>query len=181
MMSTIAGIFVGGASRRMGGRPKGLIEVDGVALVDRWRALFDAIGVPSVLVGANDAYAPRAAIQDEIPGVGPIGGLVALLRRAGTGRAIAVACDMPHVSPALVTRLVNAAPALAVAPRREGRWEPLFARYEGAALDVAARRAGEGSLSLQGLLDELGASELSLSDAEWGELADWDAPGDAIA
>ncbi len=178
MHGTIAGIFVGGASRRMGGRPKGLLTLEGIPLVDRWRSLFDDLGVESVLVGANDAYAPRPAIQDEIQGIGPLGGLLALLRRAGSGRALAVACDMPHVSAALVTRLVNAPAALAVAPRRAGRWEPLFGCYGGAAIAIAERRAREGARSLQGLLDELGASELTLSEAEAGELADWDTPED---
>ena len=174
----VAGIFVGGASRRMGGRPKGLLAVEGVAIVDRWRALLDALGVPSILVGAGDAYAPRARRPDEIEGVGPIGGLVSLLRWAGHRRTLCVACDMPRVSLELLRRLVEAPDAIAVAARRDGGWEPMFARYEPAALDVTLDRIARGALSLRGLLDELPTRALELSDAEAGELDDWDTPED---
>ena len=115
---TLAGVFVGGQSRRMGGKPKGLLERGGVALVDRWGRLFDALGVDHVLVGENRAYLPRRALPDAVQGVGPLGGLVALLAQAGERRTVAVACDMPYVTPKLVERLLGAEPANAVAARR---------------------------------------------------------------
>jgi molybdopterin-guanine dinucleotide biosynthesis protein A len=111
-------------------------------------------------------------IDDDPPGVGPVGGLVALLRE---GPAVVVACDMPFVTDALLRRLV-AAPVQApiVAPRRDGRWEPLFARYDVSVLPFARSRIAHGQLGLQGLLDEGGAAELPMEANEWAELADWD-------
>lgn len=184
---TIAGIFVGGRSRRMGGRPKGnLVLPSGETLVSRWRALFDAARVPVVLVGRHEAYASEGlAVVDDAPlaegiELGPLGGLVAFLRHAGARHGVAVACDMPFVSPELLQRLLTAPAAAAVAPRVDGRWEPFFARYDAAAVEpVAMAHAQAHRLALKDLLDAVSASELPLAPSEAAQLADWDTPEDA--
>lgn len=185
--SLVAGIFVGGRSSRMGGGPKGLLELaPGVTLVGRWRALFERLAIPAVLVGEHAAYAHLSipTIADE-PHAGPLGGMLALLAHAGDRMAIAVACDMPFVSDALVKRLAFAprAPgAPAIAARREGRWEPFFARYDAPlVLPIARAEAAAGRLSLKGLLEAAKAGELVLADAEAEELDDWDTPEDAAS
>ena len=179
----IAGIFVGGASARMGGHAKGRLRApSGEAIVERWCGLLAPVADRVLLVGAAEAYADLGieAIADDPPSIGPLGGLVALLRVAGDDRALAVACDMPYVSRALVDRLA-ASPVSApiVAPRRDERWEPLFARYDASrVLPAAVRLAGGERHSLQRLLDAVGAAELALDASECEELRDWDAPGD---
>jgi molybdenum cofactor guanylyltransferase len=181
--SVVAGIFVGGQSRRMGGRPKGLLLVssagrDPETIVARWKRLFDVPGVETVLVGARDAYASLGidGLDDDPPGIGPLGGLIALLTRARGRTAIAVACDMPYVSPALLAKLMaHPSPAFAVAAKRGGTWEPLFARYAGPRpLEIARSYAESGQRSLHGVLALLGAEALTLSDDELEELRDWD-------
>jgi molybdopterin-guanine dinucleotide biosynthesis protein A len=177
----VAGIFVGGASRRMGGRPKGLLVTSsGETIVARWRRLFDELAIPCVLVGRKAPYEPLGmeTLADEPPDIGPLGGLVALLSRAGVGRAIAVGCDMPFVSSELLQKLVTFSSATpAVAPRRDDLWEPLFARYDApAALAVARRLVDSGRHALFGVLDALGAEALPMSDDELALLRDWDAP-----
>jgi len=143
------------------------------------------LGVPVVLVGEAGAYEDLGlpVLADEPPGIGPLGGLVALLRHAGTGAALAFACDMPFVSRALVERLL-AAPTDApiVAPRRDARWEPLCARYDAArVLPLALARAASLHHSLQPLLEEAGAAPLPLLPHETDELRDWDSPADVTA
>jgi molybdopterin-guanine dinucleotide biosynthesis protein A len=180
----IGGIFVGGAGTRMGGRAKGLLATrEGATIVDRWRAVLSAVGVGQVvLVGAHGAYAHLGVetICDSPAGIGPLGGLVALLRYAGERTAIAVACDMPSVSTGLMARLLRAPDAPVVAPRRDGRWEPLFARYDApAVLSLAEAQAATRDHSLQRVLDRAGAVELPISAGEADELHDWDTPEDA--
>jgi molybdopterin-guanine dinucleotide biosynthesis protein A len=111
---------------------------------------------------------------------GPLGGLVSLLSDAGDGQAIALACDMPFFTRDLLGRLATHAPsASAVAPRRDGAWEPFFARYDPPrALPAARARLARGALSLQGLLDDLRAEELPLGAGEPALLDDWDLPED---
>jgi molybdenum cofactor guanylyltransferase len=185
----IAGIFVGGRATRMGGRPKGRMQgPDGQTLVERWAAMMSELAVPVVLVGGGDAYASLGlpSLEDDPPGIGPLGGLVALLKRAtrvDARSALALACDMPFVSRALIERLL-AAPhgAAVIAPRRDARWEPLCARYDPArALPMAEAIAESPRHSLQTLLDRAGAAELPLLAHEMGELRDWDSPGDVTA
>ena len=177
----VAGIFVGGASTRFGGRPKGLLTApSGETIVAQLGGHFAALGVPWVLVGRRPEYAGLAAevLDDALVGIGPLGGLLALLRRAGDGEALTIGCDMPFVSRDLLARLVGATTAAAaIAPRRHARWEPMFARFAAPrARPLAEARADEGRASLQGLLDALDAAELPLSADEHRVLDDWDTP-----
>ena len=185
-MNAVAGVFVGGPGTRMGGLPKGLLRgPDGATLIERWRGMLAELGLPVVLVGEAAAYEALGLpmLKDEPPGVGPLGGLVALLRHAGTVPALAFACDMPFVSRALVERLLAApSEAAIVAPRRSTRWEPLCARYDAPrVLPRVVARAASRSHSLQPLLDEAGAVALPLLPDEDAQLRDWDTPADVTA
>ena len=183
-MSAVAGIFVGGRAERMGGLAKGLLEVPtGGRIVQRLRDAITAAGLEIVLVGKDDRYASLGlpAIDDDPPGVGPLGGLIALLHHAGNRPAVAIACDMPFVDAPLLGRLVAAPDAAVIAPRQGTRWEPLFARYDSQrVLPAAKTRASQRQHSLQGLLDAVAARELPLTDAEWRQLRDWDTPADRM-
>ncbi len=175
-----AGIFVGGRSARMG-RTKALLEApSGSTLVEHWVALARACGATPLIVGQRDDVPPIVeVVEDAAHDAGPLAGLVALLERARGGRALAVACDMPFVEGALLRRLIDAPGAGALAPRREGVWEPLFARFDAdTALPVARERLARRQLSLQGLLEQLDVTELVLSAAEARQLDDWDRPED---
>jgi molybdopterin-guanine dinucleotide biosynthesis protein A len=183
--NVIAGLFVGGRGERFGGAAKGLLTAPGGGtLVDRWRAVLKEAGVDVVLVGRHEAYASLGleTLDDTPAGIGPLGGLIALLTRAtraGDGQALALACDMPFVSAGLVRRLVAAPPALIVAPWRDEHWEPFCARYDAfAVLPHALRRLATGKHGLQPLLVDLGAVALAPDPADAHELDDWDEPGD---
>lgn len=179
----VAGLFVGGAGARLGGVAKGnLAAPGGGTIVERSTRLLEGLGMSVVLVGRHARYADarHPVVDDEPQGIGPLGGLVGLLRHAGDARVLALACDMPFVSTVLVQELLAFAPAAAiVAPRREGRWEPLCAAYSTRlVLPVAVARAARGERSLQGLLDEVGATQLPLDESRYSELTDWDMPED---
>lgn len=201
------GIFVGGASRRMG-RPKGLLlepqsprarSSDGGpeprrTLVERlagearrgFATTSDLAFAGVVLVGARPEYDPLAwsALTDARPDAGPLGGLVAFLEHAageGDDWVLALACDQPYVSAALLRRVLTEHPrAKACAPRVQGgRWQPLCARYDVAsALPLAHDALARGELALWRLLERLGAAHLALSPDEQELLADWDHPED---
>lgn len=188
MSATMLGIFVGGASRRMGGRPKGLLPAPGsssLTLVESLVAAGRVAGLAPVLVGAAEPYAAVVPavrrLADAPAGVGPLGGLHALVRTAGTGDAIAVACDMPYVDAAILERLARHPSAAAVvAARRAEGWEPLLARYRAPAVRPVLERAlAEGVRSFQDLFERLEVEPLEI-DADLGRaLVDWDTP-DAV-
>jgi molybdopterin-guanine dinucleotide biosynthesis protein A len=183
------GLFVGGRGTRMGGVAKGLLRTSsGASLVEHLMAECRT-ALPSaqlVLVGEAMAYAALAlpTLDDAPPGIGPLGGLRALLldaRRAGSEAVLALACDMPFVSAALLSRLVTEEPnALALAPRTDTLWQPLCARYSVAALSAVDAALAAGERSLQRVLGRLGsqAVSLQLSALEQSQLTDWDEPGD---
>lgn len=184
MTSTLAGIFVGGKASRMGFVAKGLLpSPEGDALVPRLHALLAPRVAHVVLAGAHAAYTHLGmpTVEDDARAEGPLAGLLALLELAharGDGHVLAVACDLPFVNAGLVERLLEP-PEGTLAPRREDRWEPLFARYETRrTLDQATRRAREKAFGLQGLLTALDARILLLASAETRLLDDWDTPED---
>ena len=183
----LTGIFVGGSATRMQGAPKGLLLHRGEPLVVRLARVAREAGSDVVLVGRADAYAALSlpAIADAPDVAGPLGGLVALFEAAGSGSCIALAGDMPAVGSRLFARLVDhASRAVALAPRIEGKWQPLFARYQAEPALAAARRVvARGERALFRVLEELGpaAVELPLDDAERAELRDWDEPRDVEA
>jgi molybdenum cofactor guanylyltransferase len=190
-MPILGGIFVGGRASRMGGIAKGLLPTPdgGPSIVARTAALLRAEEVAPVLVGAHPAYALLGieTLTDDPGARGPLAGLLSLLRRAGGGRVIAVACDMPFLTSALVRRLVDEQPGAPVlAPRsadellQRSLWEPLFARYDSSiVLPIAERLAAAGIQKLQVLLDEAGAVPLTLDPTDREALVDWDTPAAA--
>jgi molybdenum cofactor guanylyltransferase len=189
MNSVHCGILVGGLGSRMGGVAKGLLRArpDGPSLVERLRAELQRAcpNCKIVLVGQRTEYSALGLpmLADTINGIGPLAGLEALLldaRRHSAEHALAVACDLPFVGAELLRRLCVESPAsLALAPKQDGRWQPLCARYsvtEGLAVIDALRARGERALFR--VLEELGATELLLGEAERAQLIDWDRPED---
>lgn len=168
----------------MGGEPKGLLRAPGAdeTLVDRLVRAGTEAGLRPVLVGDASAYGAVAhgvsRIADDPAGVGPLGGLGALLAAAGEQDAIAVACDMPHVGAGVLSRIArHPSDAAILAPRRDGRWEPLLARYRPPLVRPAlAATLSEGHRSFQALFARLPADALERDEEIDRALTDWDTP-----
>jgi molybdenum cofactor guanylyltransferase len=185
----LAGIFIGGQSRRMLGTPKGLLHPPGSAqnLVERLVGNLVAAGLTDiVLVGNNDAYGRLGipVVPDPLLGCGPMAGLLGLAEYAANCRfefVVAVACDMPAVDQALLLRLRTEFPtADALVPKRE-HWEPVCARYRARAiLPCLQRMVEQGQGRMTRLLEQLGAAcvALPIDASKAGTLEDWDAPSD---
>jgi molybdenum cofactor guanylyltransferase len=189
-MKILAGIFVGGKGSRMGGVAKGLLSAPGgtTTLIDRTAALVSR-HVPNaevVLVGDHPAYGqhPLRAIPDHPPGIGPLGGLIALLEEAKrvNRTALAIACDLPYLSAELIERIATEQPQAAVlAPELDGWRQPLFARYDpGVTLDIARTIEKSGRRSLQAVLTQIGSKLKTFHvEPEHRELLDdWDTQAD---
>jgi molybdopterin-guanine dinucleotide biosynthesis protein A len=203
--SPVLGIFVGGKSSRMGvhkamlhapvGQPHtahGAVAVGGPhvpeTLVMRAVRIGQLAGCTPVIVGAGEVGSelePWPRLADDPEGVGPLGGLRALLLHAlhtQVEHALVLACDMPYVSASLLQRIAHTeSAAVVLAPRDHdtGKWQPLCARYAPAVvLPVLDSVLARGQRSFQTLLSELQVTELSLTHDERAELRDWDTPED---
>lgn len=189
----LVGLFVGGRGSRLGGVAKGNLETaDGERLIERLIAACRvAFGSPElVLVGGAGAYGELGLpeLTDAPGGVGPMGGLRALLlaaKASADARVLALACDLPYLSAPLLRRLATEQLGAAFLAPRDGQfWQPLVARYETA----AALTAVDGALAnaehaLQSIPKRLGARAhvLCLDEREWLELRDCDSPDDLAA
>lgn len=131
-------VLAGGQSSRMG-RDKAALEFEGQTLQDRCVAVLREC-FPEVLVIRDD----------DLPGLGPIGGLATALRRAP--EIFVVACDMPFLDAALIREMAAQLPGFdAVAMPGE----PLHAAYAARILPVVEAQIAAGDYSLQSLLSTL--------------------------
>jgi molybdopterin-guanine dinucleotide biosynthesis protein A len=180
----VVGLFVGGKGKRLGGVAKGNLTFDGQKLLERLMGTC-ATALPGselLLVGAAEPYAALGlrALSDEPSGIGPLGGLRALLRhvrQVGADAAVVLACDLPHLGVGLVRRLAAESPeADFVAPRDGELWHTLVARYGTGALAAVDQSLAVGDRALQRVVGRLGerAVELAVDAGERAELRDWD-------
>lgn len=172
----------------MGGVAKGLLPAPdtGEPLVARLRRHAESLGLRCLLIGEAAAYGGLGLpmLADDPPGIGPLGGLRALLTAADGAPVVALACDLPYVSPQLLGRLVSATAAVpfdVIAARRQDCWEPLCALYAATVLPVLDVALAAGERSFQALLRRLCVHELGLDAAEARQLTDWDTPDDVSA
>ena len=153
-------ILAGGGATRMGGAPKGLMEVHGLRILDRLvDAFVSALGTLPLLV-ANAPEAPGwrpdlRVVPDRLPGFGTLGGLYTAVLEA-PAPVVCVAWDMPFVPITLIRELGEGlAGADVVIPASGGRRgvEPLCAGYgpaTGPAMAVALDRGDLRAIAFHG-------------------------------
>ena len=160
-------IIAGGTASRLGGVPKGLLDVGGRRMVDRvadaMRGTCDEL---LLVANADDAatwVADARVTRDLRPGFGAISGIHAALG-ASDGDVVVVAWDMPFVSRALVAALRGASAGVdAVVPERAGsRWgvEPLCAWYGRSCLAPIERALAAGDARAGAWLDGVRVARL---------------------
>ncbi|MDE3167158.1 MAG: molybdenum cofactor guanylyltransferase [Acidobacteriota bacterium] len=154
-MSHSGYVLAGGLSRRMG-RDKARLPFRGATLVDAVTAAVRAAAGSATLVGRP---AP-GGIPDLYPGEGPLGGILTALHHSTAEWSLITACDLPGITPDLLSRLLAAARAAgdcdALLPHAPGGLpEPLCAVYRRTALPHLEERFLLGvrkvTLALEGL------------------------------
>jgi molybdopterin-guanine dinucleotide biosynthesis protein A len=108
-------------------------------------------------------------IEDEVPGLGPLGGILAGLKAAANGACAVVACDIPDVNVALFRSLARAAgdAEIAVPVGPAGHFEPLFAVYRKSAVPEIEALLQAGERSILPLFGRCRTTVLRLGDAAW--------------
>ncbi len=104
-------VLAGGRGTRLGGVDKAVLEVGGVALLERTLASVSA-AEHVVVVGPPRVLPPGVqAAQEDPPGGGPVAALAAGVHQLlghGADVVVVLACDMPFLTSAHVARLVRA-------------------------------------------------------------------------
>jgi molybdopterin-guanine dinucleotide biosynthesis protein A len=145
MSETLLGAVLAGGQSRRYGSPKALALVGGARIIDRAIHAVSEVTPHVVLIANDPALASAVKLPSRADAVAPAGALggiwTALLwaKERGLAGVLAVACDMPFVSPALLRELAEMAATPdtagqrpdAVLPESGGRREiePLCACY----------------------------------------------------
>ena len=170
-MSVRGAVLAGGAARRYGGRPKGLVELGGRRILDRVVDVVAAVtGSPPLLV-ANAPGAERwrpdlRTIPDVRRDSGSLGGIYTAVV-SGAGPVLCVAWDMPFLTTDLLDALVKVAASGgwdAFLPESDGRRgvEPLCAVYGPACGPAIERQLERGDLRAIGFHADVKVGTLPL-------------------
>lgn len=141
-MEAIEGfVLVGGRSSRMG-TDKGALLLGGVPFVKLAAAALRGVTEEVYLVGGNDDQSGLQRVSDVYPDWGALGGLHGALAAAKSVWIAVLACDLPFVTPQLISRLASLVEGFdAVAPiQADNVPQPLCALYK---VEVCRPRATE--------------------------------------
>ena len=129
-------ILAGGKSSRMGA-DKGLVELNGIKMIDRVlqnvTSVLSEVVISINLAGYDGLGYP--VVRDLYKNCGPLGGIHAGLKHTETPWNLVLACDLPFISGDFLRFLLsNIAPADAVVPVHDKLAEPLCALYHKSSL-----------------------------------------------
>jgi molybdopterin-guanine dinucleotide biosynthesis protein A len=165
MTAQTAGIILaGGRSTRLG-RDKASEILLERSLLQRAVDHLDGVVDEIVVVKARGQELPATVattllrvVEDAYPGTGPLGGIYTGLVAMEAPVAVAVACDMPVLQPALLAELLRMLPGHdLVAPVKEALPEPLCTAYAKSCIDTIRARLEAGDYKASGYFDEVDA------------------------
>jgi len=97
-------ILAGGKSTRLG-RDKTRVRIQGQTLVQRMVTLAGKFCSVTWVVGQHPEQVDVPWMLDEIPGIGPMGGIITALKRLRTP-CLVLACDLPGINEDILSRLI---------------------------------------------------------------------------
>ncbi len=169
------------------GSDKAVLTVDGTPLIQLLSRRL-ALVAGEVLLSTNDPSAydflHLRKIADHFPGCGPLAGLHAAMLHSQRSWILALACDLPRISPELLKNLIRHRQGFdAVIPvTSEGIPQPVCAAYGRSCFPAIERNLRSGENRMLRLLEEPGLRIKLLTSTEGGfsdaDLFDVDDPGD---
>ena len=176
------------------GRDKSALPVNGEPLWQRQLAVLRATEPAELFIsGKNDGPYADCGVEilaDEIPGCGPLGGIVTALRRCTSDHLLVLAVDMPAMTAEFLRKLLDESqrtgmgvvPSVADDGRRRASFEPLAAVYPRAALAIADECLRMGERKLEAFIRKLEASQLmsvlAVGQNDAALFANWNSPED---
>lgn len=132
--SDVTGIILSGGKSSRLGEEKGLAAFNGKPLVSYAIEILKPL-CGKLVISANNQMQEYEKfgyeiVQDEFEGIGPMGGILACLKKSESRFNIVLSCDTPFVSTALFDYLLKEAEHYQiVVPKHDGFIEPLCAVY----------------------------------------------------
>lgn len=141
------------------GRPKAVIEVEGVAMARRVADAVAAAGCDPVVAVGGDAAALAsvglATLPDRFPGEGPLGAVITALEHAAGAPVLVAACDLPWLDVATVSAILDASRVSSASDAvvaSSGRLEPLLSWWSPTALEHLRQRFDAGERAVHATL-----------------------------
>ncbi len=167
-------VLTGGRSTRMGRDKATLVPDDGDPRTLARRVLdsLQPVAAHALLAGVPVPDAPPgvAAVIDQYPQAGPLGGVATALPYVRTDLAVVAACDMPSIAAPLVADMLDRADAagagtLCVVCTGEHGVEPLLSVWRPAAAPLLDAALRAGVRALREALD--GLPHLAIPPQQW--------------
>lgn len=161
-------VLAGGRSRRMKADKAGL-DVGGRTLLEhvlgQVEPLFDETLV--VVFPGQAVRARGRVIEDDIPGLGPLGGILAGLKAARNEACAVIACDIPEIDGPLLRALARTTcgAEITVPVGPAGLYEPLFALYRRSIIPRIEALLASGERSILPLFDRCRTVIVGFEDA----------------
>ena len=189
-MQATAIILAGGGSSRMG-TDKSMLPIKGQSMIEaiceQLRGSFEQI-----LISANEvdkyAFLGYEVVPDKVPEQGPLMGIASALEASANELNFVIACDIPKINPACVSRMLTEAvesQADIVVPTtqkrevsktekrdtqyaiRDTRYEPLFAIYRKTALEAINKTLSSGKRKITDVFTLCTVKHIELDDTDW--------------
>jgi len=166
-----AAIIAGGEARRLGGRDKSRLLVEGRPIIVRQVDVLQRVASEVFIVAPDPSRFADLGLPvrpDVVPGLGTLGGIHTALETTDADLVLVVACDLPFLHEGVLARLTT------LAAGHDGAWvrtprgaEPLLACYTRRALGpirdrIAARALKAADLGGVLRMAELGPDELGV-------------------
>lgn len=161
-------ILAGGKSSRMG-TDKGLQELCGKPLISYVIDALSGLCSEIIISSSSEGYQSFGykVIADELPGIGPMGGIYSALRQSSTENNLVISCDLPFVTEKLLSYILENASGFQVAiPWLGGRhYEPLCGFYNLSVLEGISNFIQKGNYKLPDLFEEININRLIINNS----------------
>jgi len=159
-------ILAGGKSSRMG-NDKGLQELCGKPLISYAIQVLSGLCDSIVISSSSDAYKSFGykVVPDQLPGIGPMGGIYSALKQSKTEKNLVLSCDLPFVTKELLSFILESSDGFDVAVPFEGNqhYEPLCGFYHISVLDIMGVYIQNGNYKLPDLFQEIRINKLNIN------------------
>lgn len=139
------------------GRDKASLVLEGESFLERIHTMLGGVFSEVTVHGGAVVPSNGVLIPDEVPGCGPVGGLLTAMHMASGRPVFVVSVDAPLLT-ADTARMIVEPPVPRNAVRvasADGRIHPLIAVYGPDILSVIQRRFDEGKRSVLGVIDDI--------------------------
>lgn len=153
---TVGAILAGGSSSRMG-RDKSRLVIEGTPFLDRVHETMSEVFTEVIVCGGTEVPMDGVLIPDEIPGEGPLGGILSAFRISRGRPVFVTAVDMPVVTPEAIRTMADpvVSGSMARIARVAGEDQPLFGVYGPEVEDAVRRTLATGKRSVFAVVDRI--------------------------